>query len=188
LAAAGVAVAAILYRWIGRRAFVPLGDRSLALLLERRFDKFHDSLVTAVEMADLPGHASVFSRELLARTTDEARAGADSVSYLHVFNITALLQKLALAILVGGSLFGLYAVNANALERAAQRLYLLSDVPWPRSAKIEVVGIEIIRRLAPNDDSPRTVTIPFDHNVVKVARGTNVSLKVRAAAPPEADI
>jgi hypothetical protein len=188
LAATGIALAFILYRWIGRRTFVPLGDRSLALLLERRFDKFHDSLVTAVEMADLPDHASVFSRELLARTTDEARSGADSVSYLHVFNITALAQKLALASLIVGSLFGLYAVNANALERAAQRLYLLSDVPWPRSAKIEVVGIEVIRRLAPNDDSPRSITIPFDHNVVKVARGTNVLLKVRAAAPPEADV
>jgi hypothetical protein len=158
------------------------------LLLERRFNQFHDSLVTAVEMADLPDHASVFSRELLARTNDEARAGADGVSYLHVFNITALVQKLALALLVVGSLFGLYAVNARALERVAQRLYLLSDVPWPRSAKIEVVGIEVIRRLAPGDDSPRTITIPFDHNVVKVARGTNVSLKVRAAAPPEADV
>jgi hypothetical protein len=188
LAATGIALAAILYRWIGRRTFVPLGDRSLALLLERRFGQFHDSLVTAVEMADLPDHASVFSRELLARTTDEARAEADSVSYLHVFNITALVQKLALAILVIGSLFGFYAVNAHALERAAQRLYLLSDVPWPRSARIEVVGIEVIRRLAPSDDAPRTIMIPFDHNVVKVARGTNVSLKVRAAAPPQADV
>src|SRR5262245_10397733 len=100
LVATGLALASILYRWIGRRTFVPLGDRSMALLLERRFAGFHDSLVTAVEMADLPDHASVFSRELLARTTDEARAGADRVSYLHVFNITALLQKLALAILV----------------------------------------------------------------------------------------
>src|SRR5947209_7935327 len=80
LAATGIALAAILYRWIGRRAFVSLGDRSLALLLERQFDQFHDSLVTAVEMADLPDHASVFSRELLARTTDEARASADNVS------------------------------------------------------------------------------------------------------------
>src|SRR4029079_7384885 len=188
LAATGIALAAILYRWIGRRTFVPLGDRSLALLLERRFGQFHDSLVTAVEMADLPDHASVFSRELLARTTDEARAGADNVSYLRVFNVASLLQKIALAALVVASLFGLYSANAHALQHAAQRLYLLSDTPWPRSAKIEVVGIEVFRRLAPGDDAPRTLTIPFDHNVVKVARGTNVSLKVRAAGPPDADV
>src|SRR5436190_23291409 len=49
----GIALAFILYRWIGRRAFVSLGDRSMALLLERQFGQFNDSLVTAVEMADL---------------------------------------------------------------------------------------------------------------------------------------
>src|SRR4029079_18664001 len=38
----GVVLAAIFYRWVVRRAFVPLGDRSMALLLERRFDRFHD--------------------------------------------------------------------------------------------------------------------------------------------------
>src|SRR5439155_6387584 len=68
LAATGLVLAYILYQSIGRRTFVRLPSRSLALLLERRFDRFHDSLITAVEMADLPEHATAFSRELLART------------------------------------------------------------------------------------------------------------------------
>src|SRR6059058_3315304 len=38
----GIALAYILYRWIGRRVFVPLGDRSLALILERQFNNFDD--------------------------------------------------------------------------------------------------------------------------------------------------
>src|SRR5262245_41509649 len=120
LAATGIALAYILYRWIGRRIFVPLHDRSLALLLERRFDAFHDSLVTAVEMAELPEHATAFSRELLARTTDEARAGADNVTYFRVFNAASLAQRLALAVLVLASLLGFYISNASALEHAAQ--------------------------------------------------------------------
>src|SRR3954466_2845916 len=95
LAATGIVLAKILYQWIGRRAFVPIGDRSLALLLERRFGQFNDSLVTAVEMADLPEHATAFSRELLSRTTEEARAEADNVRYLRVFNSTSVIQKLA---------------------------------------------------------------------------------------------
>src|SRR3954463_3633820 len=41
LAGNGIALAYIFYRWIGRRIFVPLGDRSLALVLERRFDNFN---------------------------------------------------------------------------------------------------------------------------------------------------
>ncbi|HMC10614.1 MAG TPA: hypothetical protein VKH44_04965, partial [Pirellulaceae bacterium] len=188
LMATGIILAFILYRWIGRRTFVSLGDRSMALLLERRFGQFHDSLVTAVEMADLPDHATVFSRELLARTTDEARARADSVNYVQVFNIGALVQKLAFALLVVGSLLMLYATNAVAFEQAAQRLYLLSDQPWPRSAKIEVVGIDVMRYAAPGEESQRALTIPFEGNVVKVARGANVSLKVRAAQAPEAQV
>src|SRR5438270_8015844 len=50
LTATGGVLGYILYRWIFRRTFVHLGDRSMALLLERRFDLFNDSLVTAVEM------------------------------------------------------------------------------------------------------------------------------------------
>src|SRR5439155_7868187 len=123
LAATGIALACILYQWIGRRTFVPISDRSLALLLERRFGEFQDSLVTAVEMAELPDHASVFSRELLARTSDEARAEVDSVSYVQVFNTPSLVKKLAIALVIVGSLIGLYAANAGAFEQADQRLY-----------------------------------------------------------------
>jgi hypothetical protein len=188
LAASGIVLGIILYRWIGRRAFVPLGDRTLALLLERRFDQFDDSLVTAVEMASLPDHASAFNRELLARTTDEARAKRNVVRYLRVFNAGSLAQKLLAALLIVGSLVGLYAANATAFDLAGRRLYLLSDEPWPRSARIEVVGIELLRSIAPGDEGPRTITVPFEQNVVKVAKGTNVSLKVRAAQAPEAEV
>jgi hypothetical protein len=188
LAATGIVLAYILYRWIGRRAFVRLGDRSMALLLERRYRQFDDSLVTAVEMAGAPDHATTFNRELLARTTDEARAGADDVRYLRVFNTGSLAQKVSLALLVVASIVGLYSTNATAFDQAAQRLYLLSDQPWPRSAKIEVVGIEVMRNASPGDEAPRAITIPFENRVVKVARGANVTLKVRAAQAPEAQV
>jgi hypothetical protein len=188
LATTGVVLLFVLYRWIGRRAFVPLGDRSMALLLERRYNQFQDSLVTAVEMADVPDHASIFSRELLARTTDEARAEAGSVQYLRLFNSGALIQKLAGAVLILGSLVALYIANAPAFGQAAERLYLLSDKPWPRSAFIEVVGIDVLRAAAPGEDTPRPLSIQFKNHLAKVARGANVSLKVRAAQAPEAQV
>jgi hypothetical protein len=187
LAATGIVLASILYRFILRRTFVRLSDRSMALLLERHFGQFQDSLVTAVEMADVPNHASPFNRELLARTSDEARASADQVTYLGVFNVTALLQKIALAIVVFASVAGLYVARAETFDRAAQRLYLLSDEPWPRSARIEVVGIEVLRPETGGEEM-RAVTIPFDGQLVKVARGANVALKVRAAQAPEAEV
>ncbi|MDE0818753.1 MAG: polyketide synthase, partial [Pirellulaceae bacterium] len=40
----------ILYRWVFQRAFVALSDRSMAILLERQFSSFNDSLVTSVTL------------------------------------------------------------------------------------------------------------------------------------------
>jgi hypothetical protein len=190
LVGVGCMLAFILYRWILSRAFVPLGDRSMALLLERRFSGFHDSLVTSVELADLPDHASAFSRELLGKTKDEARAEVGSVHYLQVFNGGSLTWKILLAVVMGLSVFAFFGANARAFEQAAERLYLLSNKPWPRSAMIEVEGVEVQRAAAPGEEAGRTLTIPFDKEtgVVKVAKGSNVSLRVRAAQAPQAQV
>ncbi|HZN34654.1 MAG TPA: hypothetical protein VFB80_12590 [Pirellulaceae bacterium] len=188
LAATGVMLAYILYRWIGRRTFVRLSDRSMALLLERRYSGFHDSLVTAVEMSGAPDHASAFSRDLLGLTTKEARAEVGHVRYRQVFNNGSLAWKVLLAAVVAGSVALFFSTNAAAAGRATERLLLLSNEPWPRSAKIEVTGIEVLREAAPGEDSPRTITLPFVNRMVKVAKGANVSLKVRAAQAPEAQV
>jgi hypothetical protein len=189
LVGTGGVLAYILYRWILSRAFVQLGDRSMALLLERRFSGFHDSLVTSVELADLPDHASTFSRELLGKTKDEARAEVGKVQYLQVFNSGSLAWKMLLAAVMGLTVFAFFGANARAFEHAAERLYLLSNEPWPRSAFIEVEGVEVQRAAAPGEEAGRTLTIPFDASgVVKVAKGSNVSLRVRAAQAPQSQV
>ena len=60
-----VVLALLLYRWIFRRVFVPLADRNLAMILERRFAGFRDSLVTTVELTEQPDHAESFDLEML---------------------------------------------------------------------------------------------------------------------------
>jgi hypothetical protein len=46
-----------------------------------------------------------------------------------------------------------------------------------------------LRAAAPGEEAPRSVTVEFDDSkVLKVARGANVSLKVRAAQAPLASI
>src|SRR5687768_12967846 len=54
--AAGVVF--LLARTIRRNATARLGDTNLALLLERRFRRFRDSLVTTVELTEQPKHAA----------------------------------------------------------------------------------------------------------------------------------
>jgi len=184
---AGV-LAYVLYRYIGRRAFVPLADRSLALLLERQFKGFDESLVTTVELTADPIHAEPFNREMLDRTTRKAAGSVADVRYRRVFNNGPLVARLLLAACLVLSIVLFSGFNRSALAKAAERIYLLSDSPWPRSAHIEVVGIEVERPANPDGTPGRALTIPFEKNVAKVAKGANVRLKVLAAGAPAARV
>src|SRR5262249_41215389 len=113
----GAVLAYVLYRWIFRRTFVRLADRSMALVLERRFDVLGDSLVTAVELTQSPERSAIFSPEMVARTTQQARAGVNGVQYARVFNNRSLTWKILLAVIAAGSIVALYSTNAGALER-----------------------------------------------------------------------
>jgi hypothetical protein len=62
LAAVAAALTAVIVRWIGRRAFVPITDSNVATLLERRFPQFNDSLLTAVTLADRLAAAGTAAR------------------------------------------------------------------------------------------------------------------------------
>lgn len=170
----------ILYRWIFRRIFVPLADRNLAVILERRFVGFRDSLVTAVELTEQPDHAESFDSEMLTLTGQEALASMHEVRLGQIFNLRPLLRALLGA---GGLLLsvGLFcACNQEGAKIWVQRLYLLRDEAWPRHALIEVVGVEL---LGPEDAADRVQEpplIPFRDGALKVAKGSNLRLQARA--------
>ena len=150
----------ILYRWIFRRTFVRLADHSMAVLLERQFNQFHDSLLTAVEMSERPDHADSFSGPMLAHTSRQARSQIGKVRLGKVFNFAPLWRSVSLSLVMVFSvvLFGVFATETFAIW--ANRLYRLSPDPWPRLARIELVG--------------------FKEGGVKVARGSSLAIKVRA--------
>ena len=52
MVAVGVLSLWVAYRYLLRRAFVPLPAASLAVLLERRFSQLKDHLLTTVDLAD----------------------------------------------------------------------------------------------------------------------------------------
>ena len=68
LAAAGLGLAIAVYRFILRRAFVRLTDSHMAMVLERRFPEFGDSLLTTVALADRPAADTGFNSTMLADT------------------------------------------------------------------------------------------------------------------------
>jgi len=181
LAIIAAGLLAVLYRWVFRRAFVPLANRSMAVLLERRFGVFRDSLVTSVELTERPDHAGGFDPSMLGQTNQEALAELHRVRLGAVFNYRPLFRSLAFAGILLGPIVLLYALNQQALAVWVHRLYLLRDQPWPRSALIEVVGVEL---LGP-EDAPQAAgevpLIPFREGRLKAAKGSNLRLKVRAA-------
>ncbi len=176
-------LAYLLYRWVFLRAFARLSDPSMAILLERRFRRFRDGLVTTVELSQRPDHAREFSREMLRRTGREASAQARGVRVGEVLRLAPLLTKAALALAVLAPIGLLYAWNAQAVLIWAERLYLLGDRPWPRATQIQVVGVQIEHTAASDGAVTWSELIPFDANrEIKVAKGTSTLLRVQADA------
>ena len=162
LAVIAAVLAYILYRWVLRRAFAKLAGRSMAVLLERRFPGFHDSLLTAVELGQRGPELSEPSRAMLSHTDGLALQQVDEVRFRRVFNFLPLLRNLTFALVMFASivLFGLTA--KEAFGTWVSRLYLLSNRPWPRRTHIEVVG--------------------FQDKTLKAAQGSSLTVQVRADA------
>lgn len=173
-------LAYILYRFVFRRGFVRMSDRNMAVLLERRFKEFHDSLVTSVELAERPERAEQFDESMLAHTGEEAATEIKHVRLGEIFDFRPLLRNVLGAAFVIVTIVAFYAVNANAFETWVNRMLLIKNDPWPRAARIEVVGVEI---LGDEDDLARMREVPlirFEGDTLKVAKGSNLRLKVRA--------
>jgi hypothetical protein len=165
-----VVAGAVFYRSTLRYVFRPLRNASLALLVERHYPDFRDSLITAVEASEHGLSATDANPRLVSATFSDMARRLDEVQLRPVFRLKPLLQKATLAGLLALSLlaFGMAARTTFAVW--TPRFLLLSNEPWPRYAHIEVVG--------------------FQAGIFKVARGSDVTINVRADAnrptPPPA--
>jgi hypothetical protein len=129
----------VCYRYVIRRAFVPISDVSAALLLERRFPQLADHVLTAVHFAAAPGRAAAYHPDLIARTRKEAAVAIQTIHGGQVFRRGPLIFAAATAAgtCLSIALFALLASDAFGfwLNRIA-----LSDETWPRRVHLEVVG------------------------------------------------
>jgi len=160
LVAAALGLAAVALRWIVRRAFVRLGPRNLAMLIERRFPEFDESLLTAVELAECPADLGPHYRDMLARTCTQAARSIPNVSLRRVFNPIPLRRSLLAALLLAAGFGSLAALQPAALGVWARRNLLLGDELWPRRTRLVIEG--------------------FDDGSAKVARGADFDVVVKA--------
>ncbi|MCH2130337.1 MAG: hypothetical protein MK179_14425 [Pirellulaceae bacterium] len=150
----------IVIRWIVRRIVVRMPDRSMALLLERQFGEFRDSLVTAVELSADKTFDTPRAQEMLSTSQQQALQQLQGVRTGQVFNWMPLLRKSCFLSVLGCSLLVLAYSSTNSFQLALQRLYLLSDQTWPRRTQITIDG--------------------FQDRKLKIARGSDFTLRVFA--------
>jgi len=158
-------IAAALPGWVVlemvlRRSLVPLGDRNLAMLLERRFPQFNESLVTAVELTGRRPPESECDAQMLARTCRLAAEPVAEVRLERVFNPRPLRRSMLAAVLLAASVgvFGLWSPEAFGVW--ARRSLLFSSELWPRKTRLVVEG--------------------FADGRAKVARGTDLTVVAKA--------
>ena len=145
------------------RLTAPLDDAQLALLVERTYPQFRDSLSTTVELAR--GPRDDVSDALLARTAALAVDRLGDIDPSTMFRRRSLGGLAAASTLAVASVVSLVVGQPEAAGLWARRMVWLADEPWPRRVRLEAEG--------------------FVDGVRVVARGTDVEVLVRASSQSE---
>ena len=162
LAVSAAAAAIVLFRLTLRRLWVRLSDRNMALLLERRFGRFEESLLTSVELSERDEPLADHGREMLAHTFDDAVSHAEQVDLREVFNTAPLWRAAAAAAALVLSVAALAVAAPDVFRFGVKRLAALTDEPWPRNTRLRIEGFD-------NDAREKVV-----------ARGTDLEILVQA--------
>ena len=160
LAAAGIGLAVVLFRFILRRAFVRLSNRNMATVLERQFPQLNDSLLTSVSLARSPDRAQRFQSPDARQHQQPGKAAPGRLPLSEVFNPMPLVRKVVIALglaLAIGLLGGDGSRRAQPLGRA--------ESPLGRQTVAAQIRLE---------------AVGFTDGVAKVAAGANFDLRVRA--------
>ena len=177
LVVAGIIVGIVATMLIGRLGR-PLPDDSLALLVERHHPELGGRLVTAVQLNQPGRDGDSHSPKLLEEVHDQAAAAIDQVDPNRIFRWEPLLRK---GMIVGPLLLLsllLLIFSPTAFARAASRLTLLSDDPWPARAHLEMVGIELPTVNAADEESEVPELVEFNDRLLRLPRGSNGTLRI----------
>lgn len=159
LLAAAAVLGVVAFTMIVRRLTVPLPDRSMAMLLERRFPQLDETLLTTVELADRPADESTGNERMLARTCAQAAQRVDGLPLKAVLNPRPLRRRLLTAAMLALGIAVFALTMPEAMSAWARRTLLLARDPWPRRTHLTVDG--------------------FPGGVVKVARGSDLEFTAR---------
>ena len=144
-----------------RRLMVPLTDRNMAMLLERRYRQLGERLLTVVELEPRKAKLGGYDPTMLQQTRDETLELLQDAEVSPVMNYRPLLRSAIGAVLLIGSIIGLSVWDTATAQTWFNRDVLLGDARWPRATRILVEGFE-------------------DQRTVKVARGSALTIRAKA--------
>ncbi|RMF37154.1 MAG: hypothetical protein D6753_18130 [Planctomycetota bacterium] len=180
----------ILIRWAGPRLWIRMPDSSIALLIEKHYPHLENELVTAVELdgSDDPGElASRVSNPtaylaMLQRVRQDLAQRMERVDPWELFNWQPV-WGLAVGAVFAGLFSGLLALgNPGWVQVWSQRLFALSDQPWPRRAELRPVGVQLQLPPFTGQLSADRIVLPFTTSSVRVPTGASLELHVEANA------
>ncbi len=183
LAVVAIATIAIVGLMLIGRLRRPLPDDSLALLVERHHPKLGGRLVTAVQL-NRPGRdGDSHSPVLLNHVHREAVEAIGQVDPGKVFRWQPIIRKALVAGPLAIFAIAFLIISPQSFARAASRLTLLSDEPWPRRAHLEMVGVELPVVSAGDADemAPQLIEFSADKSI-RLPRGSSPTLRIRADA------
>jgi hypothetical protein len=140
LAVIGVVLLGVIAQLILRRAFISMSNSNMATLLERRFSKLDDSLLTAVLLTAHHNDPEKCNPAMLARTCREAAERIGDLELLRVFDPVPLMRKAGAAVVLALSIVLFAALAPEALGVWARRTvnYPMSDEQWPRRTHLTI--------------------------------------------------
>ena len=195
LVVSGLILLGIVYATIVKRIFVSLHDRSMALLVEKKFPQFSESLITTVEFESDKTTAAV-EPSLLELSREKADRLSAKVDAKHVLNDSHVKRYGYAAIACLISLIGFAVIGPVSFSTAVSRLYLLDQQLWTRESHLQWVALKT------EYESPAAGIAEFNQSITavepletqslgkqpttfRVAKGSSLNLIVRARSSDE---
>jgi len=154
------AVDLVTWHWLIDRLRRPISDASLALLIERKFDRFEEGLLTAVEIDEPSPGVDPYHPDMLKTVRRQAERRIATVDLAELFDPRPKNRSLITAISLASLFFLVAALVPHDFGIWARRTWALSNELYPRETRLSVVG--------------------FEDGVAKVARGADFDLTALA--------
>lgn len=175
----------IAWNWIVVRLWVRLENKSLALLLERRYPQLNNELITAVELSGQSSSDVANSnahRAMLDCVHESATQRIAAVKPHELFNWQPLWTVgVATAFAIVVTVVAAVGMS-DWMGRWSRRLFTLTDEPWPRRAALRADGLQLQIPAFSTQLSAERIWLPFVDGVVRVPQGAAPLLQISADA------